>query len=271
MNIFDFFQFEFIQRGYFIGLLVAVLGATIGHFLVLKKLALIGHGLSHVAYLSVAISIVFFQQSLAMNLLFASMAAILIHLLVRKNTQQSDVVIGVISSISIAIGTIVITSNPNQNVTVEQFLFGSVLLLRQLDVTVILVLSLFIFAFVFLFFEDLATVTFDQDFGRVIGLKSGVLDMVMAIIASWLIIIGLRAVGALMISSFIMFPTLISAPLVRSFKGAFLLGIALSVMTFSLGFVLSLMLDWPTGSTIIVVYAVVWVTTMVMKGFKPLR
>ncbi len=172
MNIFDYFQFSFIQRGFIVGIIIALLGAILGHFLVLKKLALIGHALSHIAYMSIAISIVFFQQSLWVNLMFASIAALLIEWLVRKNPQQSDVIIGVLSSIGVAIGTIVITTNPNQNVTVEQFLFGSILLLRHIDMMSIIVLGVLIVAFVILFYEDLATLTFDRDYSRVVRHKS---------------------------------------------------------------------------------------------------
>jgi zinc transport system permease protein len=271
MNILDYFQFTFIQRGFIVGMIIAILGAILGHFLVLKKLALIGHALSHIAYLSIAISIVFFQQSLWINLLFASVAALLIEWLVRKNPQQSDVIIGVLSAIGVALGTIVITTNPNQNVTVEQFLFGSILLLRHIDMMSIIILGVLIVAFVILYYEDLATLTFDRDFGRVIGLKSYWLDATLALLASWLIILGIRAVGALMISSFIMFPTLIASPLVKSFKGAFFLGTMISVVVFVIGFLLSLGFDWPTGSTIIVVYGVVWMLTFFIQPLRRVR
>jgi zinc transport system permease protein len=271
MNILEYFQFAFIQRGFVIGLIIALLGAILGHFLVLKKLALIGHGLSHIAYLSIAISIVFFQQSLWFNLVFASLAALFIEWLVRKNPQQSDVVIGVLSAIGVAIGTIIITTNPNQNVTVEQFLFGSILLLRQVDMISIIIVGTVIIAFISLFYEDLATLTFDRDYGQVIGIKRYVLDAMLALVASWLIILGIRAVGALMISSFIMFPTLIASPLVKSFKGALFLGTFISAVVFVLGFLLSLSFDWPTGSTIIVVYGTVWMISLVIQPLRRIR
>ena len=170
MNILDYFQFDFIVRGFWVGLIIAVLGAVVGHFLVLKKVAMIGHGLSHAAYLSVAIAIVFLGQSLIFNLVFASIVAMLIQWIIKRYPSYSDVVIGVISATSVAIGTIIITTNPNQNVTVEQFLFGSMLLLRDIDVWAVIILSVMIVTFISFFYEDLATMTFDEDFARVIGI-----------------------------------------------------------------------------------------------------
>lgn len=262
MTILDYFQYDFIWRGFWVGLLVAILGAMMGHFLVLRKVAMIGHGLSHVAYLSVALAIVFFQQSLIFNLIFVAIIAFLIQFFVKRFPSYADVVIGVISSTAVAIGTILITTNPNQNVTVEQFLFGSLLLLRPIDVGAMVLLAMGIVLFIRIYYQALAALSFDPDFARVVGMTSQTIEFLLTLLTAWLIVLGIRSVGALLISSFIMFPTLIVSPLSHSFKGSFVGGILVSIVVFLIGFLLSLSLDWPTGSTIIVLYAIVWVMTM---------
>lgn len=265
MTILDYFQFDFIVRGFWVGLLVSVLGAILGHFLVLKKIAMIGHGLSHVAYLSVALAIVFFEQSLFFNLFFVSLVAIVIQLFVKRYPAYADVVIGVISTTAVAVGTILITTNPNQNVTVEQFLFGSILLLRDTDMIAILVLALLITGFIFIYYHELTTMTFDQDFAKVIGVRTVWIESILTLLSAWFIVLGIRSVGALLISSFIMFPTLISSPITYRFKSSFLVGIFISILVFIVGFLVSLGLDWPTGSTIIVSYAITWVIANVIQ------
>lgn len=261
-TLINYFNYGFIVRGFFIGLLVTIVAATLGHFMVLKKLSLIGHGLAHVSYFSVAISIVFFEQSIWINLIIATIASILIHYLVQNNKGYSDSIIGVFSAISIALGTLIIAANPNQNVSVEQFLFGSILLLRQIDVIAVIFISTIVFGFSTLFYHDLATLTFDQDYAKVVRLKTSTLNLVLAMLTAWLIIIGIRAAGTLMISSFIMFPTLIVMPLAHKFKGALFLGLLVAGLTFIIGFLTSLWFDWPTGSTIVLVYGIVWFLTM---------
>jgi len=265
MSIIDYFQYDFIWRGFWVGLLVAILGSIIGHFLVLRKVAMIGHGLSHVAYLSVALTIVFFQQSLVFNLLFVSLVSLLIQLLVKRFPSYADVVIGVISSTAVAIGTIIITTSPNQNVNVEQYLFGSLLLLRPMDVFTMLLLGVVIVIFIGFFYQQLAALSFDQEFSQVVGIHNQRLELALTLLTSWLIILGIRSVGALLISSFIMFPTLISSPLSHSFKGSFVGGIVVSVVVFLVGFLLSLGLDWPTGSTIIVIYSITWIMSVLYQ------
>jgi zinc transport system permease protein len=271
-QFFEYFQYSFILRGLFLGLLVAVIGSVLGHFLVLKKMSLIGDGLAHVAYLSVAISIAFFSQSLVFNLLLSTIASLLIHYLVASNKGYSDAIIGGIATTAIALGTIIITTNPNQNVRIEQFLFGSLLLLRDLDVGAVIALTVLVIGFIGLFFNELMTLTFDQDFAKVNRFHPQWYQIGIAILTSWLVIIGIRATGSLLISSFLIFPTLIVMNFKFGFKKSFFVGIWIAIVNFVLGYSLSLWFDLPTGSTIVLTYSALWLLsisiTPIMKGFK---
>ena len=271
-QFFEYFQYPFILRGLLIGLLVAIIASILGHFLVLKKMSLIGDGLAHVAYLSVAISIAFFSQSLLFNLLLATMASLLIHYLVATNKGYSDAIIGGIATSAIALGTIIITTNPNQNVRIEQFLFGSLLLLRDLDIIAVITLTVLVVVFVGLFFNELMTLTFDQDFAKVNRFHPQWYQIGLAMLTSWLVIIGIRATGSLLISSFLIFPTLIAMNFKFGFLKSFFAGILIATVNFIIGFTLSLWFDLPTGSTIVLSYSVLWLIsvliTPILKGFK---
>ena len=263
-QFFEYFQYAFIVRGLWVGLLVAAISAILGHFLVLKKMSLIGEGLAHVAYLSVAISIAFFSQSLLFNLLLSTIASLIIHYLVSANKGYSDAIIGGIATSAIALGTIVITTNPNQNVRIEQFLFGNLLLLREVDVIAVMVLGVLVIGFVGLFFNELMTLTFDQDFAKVNRFHPHWYQIGIAILTSWLVIIGIRVTGSLLISSFLIFPTLIVMNLKVGFKKSFFFGILIAVINFVVGFSLSLWFDLPTGSTIVLTYSVIWLSSIIL-------
>ena len=271
-QFFEYFQYPFILRGLLIGLLVAIIASILGHFLVLKKMSLIGDGLAHVAYLSVAISIAFFSQSLIFNLLLATLASLLIHYLVAANKGYSDAIIGGIATSAIALGTIIITTNPNQNVRIEQFLFGSLLLLRDLDIIAVITLTVLVLVFVGLFFNELMTLTFDQDFAKVNRFHPQRYQIGLAMLTSWLVIIGIRATGSLLISSFLIFPTLIAMNFKFGFLKSFFAGMLVATVNFIVGFTLSLWFDLPTGSTIVLTYSVLWLVSVLMtpilKGFK---
>lgn len=271
-QFFEYFQYSFILRGLFIGLLVAVIGSILGHFLVLKKMSLIGDGLAHVAYLSVAISIAFLSQSLVFNLLLSTIASLVIHYLVATNKGYGDAIIGGIATSAIALGTIIITTNPNQNVQIEQFLFGNLLLLRDLDVIAVVILTILVVGFILLSFNELMTLTFDQDFAKVNRFHPQWYQIGIAILTSWLVIIGIRATGSLLISSFLIFPTLIVMNFKLGFTQSFLVGMVIAVLNFILGFSFSLWFDLPTGSTIVLTYSALWLfsvsLTPILKGLK---
>lgn len=261
-----YFQYDFIVRGFVVGLIVAVLASMLGHFIVLRKMAFIGDGLSHVAYFAVALSITFFSQSLWLNLLIATLASFIIQWLIQTNKGYSDTIIGGIATTAIALGTLIIATNPNQNVSIEQFLFGSLLLLRQMDTVVIMILAVMIITIVSLIFHELMTMTFDVDFATVNRYRPNGLQMIISLLTSWLVIVGIRATGSLLMSSFLLFPTLIIMNFKRGFKQSFFLGMMLATINFVIGFSLSLWFDWPTGSTIVVCYSVIWLLTVVLTS-----
>lgn len=264
----EYFQYDFVLRGLFVGLLVAVLAGAIGHFLVLKKMAYIGDGLSHVAYFSIAISITFFEQSLWLNLLVATLSSFTIHVLVESNKGYSDSIIGGIATSAIALGTLINATNPNQNLRIEQFLFGSLLLLRQLDVIIIIILFVVITVLFIFFFEELMTMSFDRDFAKVNHLKPQWFQLGITVLTSWLVIVGIRATGSLLMSSFLLFPTLIMMNFKFGFKQSFLYGILIAIANFIIGFGLSLWFDLPTGSTLVVTYTVVWALTVTLTSIQ---
>ena len=257
-QFFEYFQYAFIIRGFWVGLLVAIIAAMLGHFLVLRKLSFIGDGLAHVAYLSVAISIAFFSQSLLFNLLVSTIASLLIHYLTQANKGYSDAIIGGIATTAIALGTIIITVNPNQNVRIEQFLFGSLLLLRQTDIVAVIGLAILVVGFVGICFHELMTMTFDPDFAKVNRLQPQRIQIILSLLTSWLVIIGIRATGSLLISSFLIFPMLIGMNVKQGFQKTFVIGIAIAMINFILGFMVSLWFDLPTGSVIVMTYAFLW-------------
>jgi zinc transport system permease protein len=265
-----YFQYSFIIRGFWIGLVVALVASALGHFIVLKKMSLIGDGLAHVAYFAVAISIAFFSQSLLFNLLIATFASLIIHFLVHANKGYSDAIIGGISTTAIALGTIIITSFPTQNVRIEQFLFGNLLLLRQIDVIAVFIIGTLVFLFIVLFFNELMTLTFDQDFAKVNRFQPRLFQIGISLLTSWLVIIGIRATGSLLISSFLIFPTLIVMNFKLGFKRSFITGIIIAAINFLIGFSLSIWFDLPTGSIIVVTYSFIWlitvIATSIMKG-----
>jgi zinc transport system permease protein len=118
--------------------------------------------------------------------------------------------------------------------------------------------------FIGLFFNELMTLTFDQDFAKVNRFQPQIFQIILAILTSWIVIIGIRATGSLLISSFLIFPTLIVMNFKRGFKQSFFIGIGIALINFMLGFTLSLWFNLPTGSTLVMSYSLLWFLTVIL-------
>jgi zinc transport system permease protein len=116
------------------------------------------------------------------------------------------------------------------------------------------------------------TLTFDQDFAKVNRFHPQWYQIGLAMLTSWLVIIGIRVTGSLLISSFLIFPTLIVMNFKLGFTKSFLVGMVIAVLNFILGFSFSLWFDLPTGSTIVLTYSILWLMSVsfgpIMKGLK---
>jgi zinc transport system permease protein len=256
----QYFQITLFVRGFFVGLAIALMGSQIGHFLVLKKMSLIGDGLAHVAYLSIAVSVIFFNQSILINVLFAVIASLTLTWFSQKR-GYTDALIGAMATTAIALGTILITLNPQPNISIEKFLFGSVLLIREIDAILAIILAFVTTLVVSFFFRHLQIAIFDQDYAKVSRLRPSLMHYVLAILTALVISIGIRAVGSLLISSFIIFPTLISIQYRQGFFKTWMIGMVHAVIVFILGYATSLWFDLPTGATIVIGYATIFVMT----------
>jgi zinc transport system permease protein len=127
----------------------------------------------------------------------------------------------------------------------------------------VITLAVIIILVVSLWFHELMAMTFDPDFAKVNHYLPQLLQTTVSLLTSWLVIIGIRSTGSLLMSSFLLFPTLIVMNFKQGFKPSFFLGIGLAASNFVIGFLLSLWLDWPTGSTIVVSYSVIWLVTVI--------
>ena len=264
----QYFQLTLFIRGFFVGLAIAIMGSQIGHFLVLKKMSLIGDGLSHVAYLAIAISVIFFNQSLIINVLLAIIASVTLTWFSEKGKGYTDALIGAMATSAIALGTILITLYPQPNISIEKFLFGSVLLIREIDAIIAITLTVVTTFVVSFFFRYLQVAIFDQDYAKVSRLRPRFMHFLLAILTALVITIGIRAVGSLLISSFIIFPTLISIQYQQGFFKTWVIGMLHAVIIFVVGYATSLWFDLPTGATIVIGYASVFLLTRVVIALK---
>lgn len=248
----NMFSYHFMQRALLVGVLVSLCAALLGVSLVLKRYSMIGDGLSHVGFGALAVASAFNLAPLAVAVPVVVVAAVLL-LRLRQNTAlKGDAAVAMISSSALAIGVISVSLTTGMNTEVSSYMFGSVLSLSRADTIFSLVLSLLVLALFILFYHRIFAVTFDEVFSRATGVKTEIYNTLLAVLTAITVVLGMRMMGALLISSLIIFPALSAMNVCRSFKSVVVTAAFISVLCFVLGLLASYFLETPTGASIVI-------------------
>lgn len=257
-SIFNLFSYTFLQRALFVGILISISSSFLGIFLVLRKYSMIGDGLAHVSFATVALALLLNQSPLIVSIPIVSLASLLILKLSEENRIGGDAAIGLISSTAVAIGVMISSLSSGFSVDLYSYLFGSILIISEMDVYLSLVLSIIIVSTVIYFYRDLFAMTYDMDYAKVSGRKTKRLNQIISFLTSITIVLGIRVVGTMLISSLIIFPTVSALRLSNSFKSTIIWAVILSSTSVLVGLLLSVSFDLPTGSSIVLINAFIF-------------
>ncbi|MCL2756505.1 MAG: metal ABC transporter permease [Coriobacteriia bacterium] len=252
-------SYTFLQRALIVGLLVSICSSLLGVSMVLKRFAMIGDGLAHVGFGSLAVATAFNAAPLAVSLPVTVIAAFVLLRLSESGRIKGDAAIALVSASAVAIGVFVISMTTGMNTDVDNYLFGSILALRQSDVVLSVVLCVIVLAAFILLYNRIYAVTFDETFARAIGVRTSVYTTLLAILTALTIVVGMRMVGALLISSLIIFPALSSMNISKRFKSVTILAAGISVTCYLVGVIVSFVYGTPAGATIVLVNLAIFI------------
>ena len=246
-------SYTFLVRAVIVGLLVSLCVLLLGVSLVLKYYSMIGDGLSHVGFGALAIATAMNLAPLTVSIPVVVLAAFLLLRISENSKIKGDAAIALISTSALAIGVIVISVTTGMNTDVCNYMFGSILAMSHADVQLSVVLSAAVILLFVLFYNKIFAVTFDETFSSAVGTRAGVYNMLLAILTAITIVLGMRMMGAMLISSLIIFPALTSMRICKRFKTVVLCSAAVSVTCFFIGVVLSYWYSLPTGASVVAV------------------
>lgn len=244
-------QFGFIQKALVAGCLIAVCCSFLGVFLVLRRFSLIGDGLAHVSFATVAIGLLLHQQPVLISLPLVALASLLILKLNEKAGLHGDAAIGLVSSLGVAGGVLIASLAGGFNVDLMSYLFGNILSISAAEVKITWALSAVIIGSVFLFYHDLFAITADEDYAQVLGVNPGRVNKVLILLTSFTVVIGIKIVGTMLISSLIILPAVAALQIARSFKTVILTASLFSLLSVLLGIFTSYLFDLPSGASIV--------------------
>lgn len=228
----ELFSYGFIIRAFIAGSLIALCAALLGVILVLKRYSMIGDGLSHVGFGTMAIAMAFNFAPLAVSIPICVLAAFLLLRVSSSSNIKGDAAIALISSSSLAIGILVTSLTSGLNTDVTSFMFGSILAISKADLIVSVVLAVVVIGLFVIFYNKIFLVTFDENFATASGIKANLYNGLIAVLTALTIVIGMRLMGAMMISSLIVFPALSAMRIFRSFFKVIICAVIISLVCF---------------------------------------
>lgn len=260
-----FFSQQFLIRALLVGLLITICCALLGVSLVLKRFSMIGDGLSHVSFGAMAIAASASITPIYFALPIVIFSAFLLLRMNEKSKIKGDAAIALISTGALAIGVMVISMTTGMNIDIYNYMFGSILTMSDSDVVISVLVSLVVITLFIVFYNEIFAVTFDESFAKATGTKVSFYNMLVALLTAVTIVIGMKMMGALLISSLIIFPTVTSMRVCKSFKKVVLSSCAVSIYCFVLGIFASVQFDAPTGASVVCANILVFLIFSVIK------
>jgi zinc transport system permease protein len=258
----EMFSYPFLVRAFTVGALVSICAALLGVSLVLKRYSMIGDGLSHVGFGSLALATALHTTPLSVAIPVVIAAAFLLLRMSENSKIKGDAAVALISTGALAVGVIIISQTTGMNTDVCNYLFGSILAMNKTDVYLSVALSIIVLVLFILFYHNLFAVTFDETFAKATGMNTGLYNMLIAFLTALTIVLGMRIMGAMLISSLIIFPALSSMRLFKKFRSVTVCSALVSILCFFTGIVISYIYATPTGASVvlvnIIVFALFW-------------
>lgn len=265
------FTRSYVLYPFIAGIVVSLIAAVIGVSLVQKRYSMIGDGLSHVGFASLAISTaVGMAGSLWISLPIVTISAVFLLRLRESSKMKGDAAIAILSTGALAIGTIIAQKSTGLGGDVCNYMFGStsIFAMTPTDFTVTVVLALAMLVLYLFFYHKFFLVSFDESFGQAIGVRVSFYNTFLAILTAITIVIGMKMMGAMLISSLIVFPSLTAVRVCKTFRSVTVTAGILSVATYMTGFALSIALSTPPGATIVMVDIIVFLLFCAIGALK---
>ena len=266
----DFIEFDFWRRAVLGGMALSVACSLLSVFVVLRRMSFIGQGISHSAFGGVALGTLLFsgmaQGSLLIQLtafVFCAAVALGIAYASKRGGIGEDSAIGVFFSFSMALGVIFLKQTTGYTQDAYSFLFGSIVAISRTDLAVITVMSLLTVLSLVALRRPLLYYCFDEESAAASGVRTEMLHLYLLLLLSVMIIAGVRMIGVILISAFLVFPGATAWLLARRFTALALLSVAIGAAGTLGGLILGWTMDWPAGAAIVVVqftlFALAWI------------
>lgn len=260
------FSYEFMQRSFIMGILIALIAPTIGYFLVLRRQSVIGDTLSHVALSGAALGMITKIYPVYTAIILSILAALGIEGLRKRYEDYAELSLAIVLSAGVGLASILISIGNTQGIM--SYLFGSLSLVTNKDIILVIGLGILTFITVVFFYEKLLYMTFDEESAYLAGINTKLVNMFFSILVALTIAISMRIVGVLLISSLMILPVATSLLIADSFKLGLIYSNIFGIISIAIGLTLSFYWDLAPGGTIVLTALAILLLVIIIEKIK---
>lgn len=261
----DFLQFEFLQRAFVAGVLLAAAAPLVGMFLVMRRLSLFADVLSHVSLLGVALGVFFGLPPTWSALGTALLAALGMERIGREARLLGEAVLALFLSGSLALAVILLSLSKGLNVGLVGYLFGSLSTVTPGDVLLIAAVSLSAALFAWTAYRGLFLIALDEDLAHVSGFRVRLYNLALLMFAAAVVALLARVVGVLLVGALMVVPVFAALQFGSSFARTFLIAETISILSMLAGLFLSYAYGVPLGGAVVVVTLLFFGASFVLR------
>lgn len=268
MSFAEFISYGFVQRALISGILVALITAMLGVFLVLKRLSLIGDSLSHIALSGVAAGLILNVTPIFCALPIVMLSSLGIFKLSKNKKIYADSALGIVSSAGIALGLIIAALAGGFNTDLMGFLFGNILTVSPAETILSIVIFLVVVACLYFFYNALIATVFDEHFAKTAGVDTDKINILLVLLSAVVVVLAVKTVGIMLVSALIIIPPTSALQIAKKFKSVLIYACAFSVFATIGGVYLSFLFNLPPSALIIILNLIILAVCGLIKYAK---
>jgi len=261
----EMLSYEFMQRAFLAGILIATLASVSGTFIVLRRYSMMSETLAHSALVGVAVGLVAGFNPLWVAVIVSILSAWLIEYLRTVFSLYSDSILAILLSGSLALAVIIVSLGGAFNNSLFSYLFGSVLSVTQEDVITILLFGSVALALLLLFAKELYFIAYDEEVAQVSGIKVKRLNFLLVTVVAVIIALSIQVVGSLLIGALMVIPTVSALQYRVGFLNTMFISLAIALLSVIVGMTLSFYFSLPSGATIVLCVLAIFIVSLVIN------
>ncbi|MEM0493000.1 MAG: metal ABC transporter permease [Candidatus Thermoplasmatota archaeon] len=267
-DILSLFEYQFFQYAILGGVISSLAVSITGLFLILKREAMIGDGIAHVAFGGVALGLLLGVNPLITALIISILAVLGVSYMRRKGIARSDSAIALMLALGFSTGLIIISMTGGFNVDLLSYLFGSILTIDQNDMIIIILLSIMVISFITIFHKELLSITFDEQSAAITGIPVRPLSFIFNILVAFTITLSIKIIGVILVVALMVLPGLTALQFKYSFKGTMITTVLLAVISIVMGILLSAVYNVAASGVIVFTSASAFLLSALYRRLK---